>query len=471
MKQEIKINYYKVIVFIILTPLFFLVTFKLRNLFLDDAYITLTYSKNLFFFNKPYYNVNDKYQGNGQTSIIWMLIQTSFFYFKSISPIILNKAIGVFLYLIIIIKALIHLKTKNIQLNFYTFFLFILYTYWASLNISHGLETFFYSFILLFFLIYSKSSKSLIFIFILPFIKPDAIIISFFNIAQIRKFDKLSIKKIVAFSLSIIGYLLYQNYYYDVIIPLPFILKTVYEFSQAKILNFFFYVGLFLPVLIYSLINFKTKLFFYLPLFFYLFYYSFFVDEVMNIFDRYTFPLLAYLIYFLLYEDISSYFKKFKILFIISLISIFYFIKNFNKEQDYIENNYYSLMVNGPIKIGKLLNKLKFEDNKPLNIATSDAGAIAYFSNSNCYDTWGLNNATLLLTKKDMDWGNYLNYLKKSELDYIILISTDYDKYKPKLDFENKIYKYYKLDNKKLIYKSNTTKNYVYFIYKIKSND
>ena len=121
MKQEIKINYYKVLVFIILTPLFFLVIFKLRNLFLDDAYITLTYSKNLFLFNKPYYNVNDKYQGNGQTSIIWMLIQTSFFYFKSMSPIILNKAIGVFLYLIIIIKALIHLKTKNIQLNFYTF--------------------------------------------------------------------------------------------------------------------------------------------------------------------------------------------------------------------------------------------------------------------------------------------------------------------------------------------------------------
>lgn len=191
----------------------------------------------------------------------------------------------------------------------------------------------------------------------------------------------------------------------------------------------------------------------------------------MNIFDRYTFPLLAYLIYFLLYEDISSYFKKFKILFIISLISIFYFMKNFNKEQDYIENNYYSLMVNGPIKIGKLLNQLKFEDNKSLNIATSDAGAIAYFSNSNCYDTWGLNNATLLLTKKETNWWNYLNYLKKSELDYIILISTDYNKYVPKLDFENKIYKFYKLDDKKLIYKSNTTKNYVYFIYKVKSND
>ena len=54
---------------------------------------------------------------------------------------------------------------------------------------------------------------------------------------------------------------------------------------------------------------------------------------------------------------------------------------------------------------------------------------------------------------------------------YVIALSFLYFS-KTRLDNgENKIYKYYKLDNKKLIYKSNTTKNYVYFIYKIKSND
>lgn len=139
-----------------------------------------------------------------------MLIQTK--HFKSNKSYNSKQSYRNFLYLIIIIKALIHLKVKHTIKFLYLFFIYFIYLLGIFEYISWAWKLFTLSSFYFFDLF--KVVKIIDFYFILPFIRPDAIIISFFNIAQIRKFDKLSIKKIVAFSLSIIGYLLYQNYYY-----------------------------------------------------------------------------------------------------------------------------------------------------------------------------------------------------------------------------------------------------------------
>ena len=144
----IKLKLFKSIIHILLCliPTSYVVL-SLGETFLDDAYITLTYSKHFFEHGKPWYNLVDTLQGNGQTSILWMLIQSVFFVFKDSDHVILNKIIGIILSLIFIyeLKLLIDKNICNkfslIFISLFTFF----FSFWLALNISHGLETVLYA--------------------------------------------------------------------------------------------------------------------------------------------------------------------------------------------------------------------------------------------------------------------------------------------------------------------------------------
>lgn len=451
--------------------IFFYTTYTLFDYFLDDAFITLTYSKHYFTQGKPWYNLNDQIQGNGQTSILWMLIQSAFFYFKSINPIYLNKVITILCSLFILVSSykLIIKKESSLLINLSKGIFVILISYWLALNVSHGLETIIYTLFLFLFLKNRNKNINYLIVFIFPFIRPEAIIFTIFYIFDTQIFSKEFYKRLGITILCVLVLLLYSIYYYNIITPLPFILKNTKEFSLRKLENLSIILLIFAPI-IYFLFKNRNRIFFYLPLIFFIFYYSFFIDEVMNIFDRYRFPLMMYYLYFLLYEDFNNKTNHKRILFtfIISSLAMCFLFKDLNDKKKNYKYDYSVGMKNGPIFIGKYLKQESLKEHKTFNVINSDAGAIAYYSDSNIYDTWGLNNAYLLLEKKANNWDNYLSYLQKINPDYIILISQSESTFKYHLDFEEKIYQHFNLERSNPILIRKFSRNYYYFIYKIK---
>lgn len=467
----IKLKLFKSIIHILLClgPTSYIVL-SLGETFLDDAYITLTYSKHFFEHGKPWYNLVDTVQGNGQTSILWMLIQSVFFVFKDSDHVILNKIIGIILSLIFIyeLKLLIDKKICNkfslIFISLFTFF----FSFWLALNISHGLETVLYAVCIFLFLKYKNTNVGSFIILILPFIRPEAIILSIFYIIDSKFFSKEFFKRILIVTISSVIYLTYVNYFYSIMTPLPFLLKNTANFNLTKVRNFITIVIIFLPIISYTFKNFSKKSIIYFPLFFFIVYYSFFIDEVMNMFDRYRFPLIGYYLYFLLYED-AKVFKNNYLVITFSAFAILFYCNSLINQKNYYKYSYSPGMINGPIFLGKYFKKeSSIANNKKFNIINCDAGAIAYFSECNLYDDFGLNNATLLLAKKQNNWSIYLEYLKKTDPDYIILISLYEDKYEEYLDFEKRIYDFFLLKNKKPVVIRKFEDNYYYFVYKIK---
>lgn len=445
-------------------------SYQLKNTFLDDSYITLTYSKHFFEEGKPLYNTIDSIRGNGQTSVLWMLLQSFFFYFENIDPIYINKSIS-FLLVIVVLTSLFN-SFKKQKLNFIKIFILIFsvfYSFWSALNISHGLETIIYATVLFLFLKYKNHKVVYLLIFLLPFIRPESIIITLFFVVDTKLFSKVFFKRATCILSSVCVYLLYTIYYYDVWIPLPFLLKNIQEFSPTKIQNFIIITIIFFPIILFAIKNYKTKLIFYCPLLFFIIYYSFFIDEVMNFFDRYRFPLFSYYIYFLCYENLEFIRNKLlnAFIFLVSVIGMFKYNNNINNHKKFYENSYSKGMQNGNIYLGKYLKIKSISENKKFKIINSDAGAIAYYSECYLYDTWGLNNATLLLAKKNKNWQLYLSYLKKVNPDYIIIISSESHTFVPKLDFEKKIYNHFTLSLKSPILIRKFDNNYYYFLYKI----
>jgi len=453
----------------IIFPLIYL-SYTLRDTFLDDSYITLTYSKHFFQVGKPWYNIIDTVQGNGQTSVLWMLIQSLFFNFEHLNPVYINKSIGLIFSLVLLWSLFRSFKNQNsllIKICIWAFSIF--FSIWIAFNISHGLETILFAVILFLFLKYINRNIAFILAFMLPFIRPESIVFTLFFVIDTKLFSKIFYQRAVCVLASLLFYLLYTVYYYDILIPLPFLLKNIREFSYVKLMNFITIVAIFSPIIIFALKNYKTKLVFYAPLFFFIIYYSFFIDEVMNFFDRYRFPLFVYYIYFLRYETLEVFRnKKLNIaLLVLSIAGIFNYCKYLDSHRSFYVDSYSNAMKNGPLYIGKYLKKISSNEHRKFKVVNSDAGAIAFFSDCYLYDTWGLNNATLLLTKKKKDWNAYLTYLKKTDPDYIILISKDDHSFNPKLDFEEKIFKQFSLHTKQPVLVKEFTPGYYYFLYKL----
>ncbi|SHG31723.1 hypothetical protein SAMN05443633_11367 [Chryseobacterium arachidis] len=446
------------------------IIYHLKDTFLDDSYITLTYSKHLFYEGQPLYNTADTIHGNGQTSVLWMLIESLFFYLKSVNPIYLNKLLSLLFSLIIFTSLFVSFKKqKFLPTKFFILLFSVFYSYWSALNVSHGLETLLFAATLLLFLQHRSKSITYLLAFLLPFIRPEAIVITFFYIFDTKLFSKYFFWRLLIVLSSIFTYILYLWFFYDFLIPLPLLLKNTQEFSAVRIRNFIIMIAIFSPIFFYCLKNYKTKFFFYLPLFFFIVYYSFFIDEVMNFFGRYQYPLFIYFVYFLQDEKVKITAHKItdSTLYILSSIGIYQYYNFINNHKNFYENTYSAGLKNGPVYLGTYLKQRSIQENQKLKIINSDAGAIAYFSECYLYDTWGLNNATLLQTKKNRNWTAYIAYLKNISPHYIILISKESHTFVPKLDFEDKIYKHFKLKDKspELIRKFDN--NYYYFLYKV----
>jgi len=93
-----------------------------------------------------------------------------------------------------------------------------------------------------------------------------------------------------------------------------------------------------------------------------------------------------------------------------------------------------------------------------------DAGHVAYFSSATVYDGYGLNDATMLLTRKNKDSSGYKNYVDERKINIVSVVSKDSVRFDPRIDSDF-TYKSLNLHNKKLLYRFPLDHNFYLFVY------
>ncbi len=436
-----------------------------RTLIIDDAYITFQYSKNFADYLKPWYNLDSFYQGNGQTSLLWMWVLSVFNWMGLKSEnifYIINILIGIFL--IIQSVSLILKEQKPLKKAFRLIFS-LFFTYWMALNSTHGLETILATFILFMFLKDWKNNRNPYSI-LLVLVRPEfgVFLLFWFLDTNFRQKKEIISKFVYSFS-GILIFALFYLLFYKFYIPLPFILKS--NFNTYSYLGIKVFLGrfiLFSPVIL--TLFYKRNYFHLIPLVFLIFFYTFNINSYSSgIYIRYFFPLTAY---FLTIDfDFSSrnfYTKATKfILSFVLIASSFRMIDlctNFyNDRNGVITDNegFYS-------SYGVLAKKLKKTDK----VIIMDAGHVAYFSAATVYDGYGLNDATMLLARKHSDSAAYRNYVEARNINIVSVVSKDPLIFKPRIDSDF-TFKSLNLNHKKLLYRLPMDSNFYLFVYQYKN--
>ncbi|KMQ69314.1 hypothetical protein ACM39_04300 [Chryseobacterium sp. FH2] len=429
-----------------------------HDLVIDDSFITFQYSKNFAEHFKPWYNLDPEYQGNGQTSLLWMWI-LAFFAFIHIKPedsfIIINSLLGLFL----IYKLVSNFDFKgNIFSKIFNISFGIFFTFWLYLNSTHGLESVLALVILYQFLTNFDSDKNY-YSMLLPLVRPEFALFQVFYILNSKLFSRDFFKKLAISSLGIIVFAGFYLAFFDFYIPLPFLLKSRlsnYSFAVTKV--FIGYLVLFSPVLIQFFEEKKyLKL---LPLIILLYYYTFHVNSYSSgIYIRYLFPLIVYFLFFnsITFQKRWTVIKK--ILLIASALRMFDLSTNFYQNmkldvrmiKDGFDTSYKEWM--------KHLTKSD-------KVSIMDAGYIAYYSPSMTYDGYGLNDAKFLLAVKNRDRISYKSYFDKKNINQIALASTSPKKFVARSSAEEFIYKTLTLEKREILYIYPMDPGYYLFVYK-----
>ncbi|UOE37634.1 hypothetical protein [Chryseobacterium oryzae] len=458
--------------FLLFLIVFNLIFFLLWNYTMDDAFITFKYASNFADYFKPYYNLNSDFQGDGQTSFLWFIVLTIPFLLK-ISPIIFYNIVNYCLSIVLLYtfsKNPLEISNQRWVNIIFKYFGGVFFSILLAINAKHGLETILYIYVLFLLLKNwnSKNNLGTLFSVLIFLIRPEGIVFSGIYALSLWRNKKIFWKNafIVAGSLAL--FIGYKIYFFNELIPLPFMFKSAVSLDKGDFVYFILFTALFFPIIFHS---WKNKKYFYIfPLLFFLVYYAFGMERIMGTGYRFSFPLLAYLLIPIenKLDKISvskKYIKIFEIAYIGSFLIVMmaFFRVIFFEMNSIIE--YTKGMENAHIKIGKSLSK-----NPNSKIFVSDAGAIAYYSKADCYDTFGLNDALFLKYRKDNNWKAYFNHADKINADYLILLSETPDVYTPKkeLDFENKLYKHYNLHIKDLHIQRKFGDNYYVQVYNLK---
>ncbi|MCD9856576.1 hypothetical protein LUD75_17775 [Epilithonimonas sp. JDS] len=412
---------YKIPMISFFVILYIFVSFISSNIIIDDSYITFKYAKNFAEYFKPWYNLDPTFQGNGQTSIIWMWI-LAFFNFLGIKSehifLPINLIAGSFL----IVKLLQHLRfaKNNVFLNFFNFSITLFFIFWLYLNSAHGLESVFAALILYLF-IKNWDQTLNYYALLLPLIRPEFIIFLLFWNLDSRFFSSDFYKKTLISIFTVLLFALYYVIFFDYYVLLPLIYKShLTNYSVSKISVYCGLLLIFIPISI-ELAR-RKKFLSLVPLHILIFYYTNNVESYSSgIFSRYYFPLMCfYLVFDFNPENFRTLGKKVPLFLNVLLLIVFLrMVKlslNFyqQKKQIEIENvGYYGAYQ-------KLVKILHLSDK----VSIIDAGFTAYFSDAMCYDGAGLNDATMLLTRKKNDSSAYRNYIIGRKINVITVCST-----------------------------------------------
>ncbi|QIG88912.1 hypothetical protein G6R40_04160 [Chryseobacterium sp. POL2] len=445
----------KLILGLLLSIFFSVIVILNRDLVIDDAFITFQYAKNFAEHFKPWYNLDPFYQGNGQTSVLWMLVLSVFNVFGIASEdifYILNLILGY----VLIYQFINHFfKTKNsiIEIIFKTVFL-IFFCFWMGLNATHGLESLVSTMVLLMFLKNWKNPNNYWSLLML-LVRPEfGVYLVFWVLDSDFKQTKTFVRKLIlaasSFALIALFYLSFFDYY----IPLPFILKsqsTAYGLVGVKV--FIGYLLLFAPIII-SL--FKEKRYLFLaPLLFFIFYYTFSINSYSGgIYVRYFFPLMVYF----LFINFKIKFNKwiFASICMLSILRMLDLSFNFyeNKNNVIIDNQGFVT------SYGEMTKRIKPTDK----VLIMDAGHVAYFSDAMVYDGLGLNDATMLLARKNKDSLGYRKYVESRNINIVSVVSSEPDRFVPRHD-STFTYESLHLKSKKILYVFPLDNHYFLFVY------
>lgn len=432
------------------------------KLVIDDAYITFQYAKNLAVFGKPWYNLDPSFQGNGQTSILWMVLLAIIHFFGlKIEIFFLWLNIGFGSFLIIKLIDFLEFKSNESIKSIFNISLISFFLIWLFMNSIHGLETIFACLILYFFL-KNWDERNNYFSLLLPLVRPEFILFQLFWVFDTKFFSADFFKRGFIAFLGVMIYAIYYFVFFDYYILLPFLYKS--EFKIYTVQQFSVYCGkllVFIPILI-SLFG-KKKFLILIPVNILLFYYNFNVQSYSSgIFSRYYFPLMAIYLVFPIEEIRFRFYNKFsqisfKIVMILSILRMIDLSANFlhQKKNIAFENvGYYNSYQN-------FMNILKPSDKVTIN----DAGFTSYYSKATCYDGVGLNDATIMIARKNRDFDGYRKYIKEKKIDYVTIGSLMQNKFIARSASENFIFESLHLKNQKPFKVFPMDKGYFLFVY------
>ena len=458
---------FSVVVLLSLAQFFLYVSYAYKYT-LDDAFITLRYSRNLVDYCAPVYNLGSF--DEGYTSFFHVLFNAIPFVFH-FDEIVWLKITGVFFslcyYSLTGLWVFIALKPYSLSLRLCgTGFGLLCYSSLSSFTYHalSGLETpiFISVFILLQIITFiivrdQKSSTLLLAVYalcslLLGLIRPEGNLLAVIMIVMIWWLchsvrTRLFYLTLALYFLPGITYFLWRWNYFGLPFPLPFYIKVAdTEWAGThQVLNYFVYMLGALGV--YSIIGIHCIKKSLIPsiaggvslCLFYLY-----PEHIMGQQFRFlypTLPLLLVLSSMGLVCLIMSVFQRdvlcsfcnitIKIIFIFLLVGFSIVMLS---RKTYDELTTFKVMADGlynaHIRLGKSLAEF---DGK--TVVVSDAGAIPYYSNLATIDSYGLNSKTIAL-----DHDNDTSYIWNRNPDFIILLSSSREQFMAKIPYEKIIY-------------------------------
>lgn len=407
---------------------------------MDDAFISLRYSKNMYEGYGLIWNPGDRVPSEGYTNFLWIIITTIPFFLK-IDPIIFSELLGVFFFSLSLYFTF-KLSLLIFQEKIYAFLALIL----TGLNFSFssfatsGLETSLRTFLLLFCFYFTFSilrelrwnpKKTILLslamaaalltrldsgIFIL--VLWTAILIELCKKKEDAKEKwKTLISLFLPFILVVVTWFIWKEFYYSQLLPNTYYAKvnsfTFFTFIRGFIYVFVFFViyGFFIFVPIFIL-RFKSLVFrqkeITILVAFILLWLLYVIRIGGDIFEfRFLVDLIPF-IYIVILFIVSSFRLNYQIIsvsFLLFCLLIYHFeaaryyrvltsiglsgFTGVDRLKEYVE--VWS-------KIGKKFHDYFSQIKEPPNIAVTAAGAIPYFSELNSIDMLGLNTPEILLT-------------------------------------------------------------------------
>lgn len=414
------------LIYLILISFLLALIFSVNLIPSEDAIILFRYSENFADTGVISYNNNSE-KVEGATDFLWMII-LSFINFFGIdiyfSAIFLN---------LICLSILSIILTRELNLsNYYIYFIFLFHFFlgftWSSIFGFSVLTTELILFLFLFFYKKNRTSLMLFTALIGALLRPDFIIFIFL-ICFMSFFEKTNLKKIINYSICFLVGLIYffwRYKYFGYIFPNSYYVKSQWLFLNN--LSWLKEILILLPFLIYIIKLKNFKIFFnkknYIIFFTIIIATAYYSSQTLyqNIGNRFYFYFFPFLFIYLI--DLSKLIKNFNKFFTaclifslsvslalnISLKSVypFYLIKNKN----------INLKENTKNSTRYLLPMMLKENFKSLNIATTEAGSVPYYSKFFSVDLFGLN------TKEFAKMPAGGKYLIENKFDIVVISSS-----------------------------------------------
>lgn len=442
---------------------FVALTATLWHYTVDDAFITFRYAENIvrgwgITFNQA------PPRAEGYTSILWTSIMV-LPHLMGIDAVLFSKILGVFLIIstiCVMTYGIFMVPEKGLNKNrvlsaAFTSILFLTFPYGPVHTVS-GMETalaaFLYTLIAVLFLKAQDGGTSTPFLplscLFLGLTRPESnlfsavlLVLVIFCLQATKRWG-FAVRCLTFYILPGILYFFWRSYYYGVLFPLPFYIKSTaadlsglgptLSFIKDLVIGFAFPLSLFIFVKKASI---KQALII-LPIML-LFAYFITVQHIMNYDHRYFYPMVPVLSLLsglglsmeLQYRE--SVWTKAALFLCIVLALAFGSLRNLKSTQEHL--SYARGMESAHIFLGRTLAAVPWSSDSV--IAIGDAGAVPYYSRLETIDTFGLNDPIIAMNYR----GDRSDYVLSQNPTVIVFISRYENTFDSTLSHENMLFR------------------------------